>query len=121
MDSGTSTAARTAAAATGTSAQNADSQPKCASSSPPVPGPAATPRPVTAPYTPMARARSARSGEVLALIDKVVGVDGGGEGAHNEPPGDQRAGAARQAEQQHRSAVEPVADRPSGQQQGGEG
>ena len=61
LDSGTSRNASTAAtSATGTSARNTLPHQKCASSTPPVTGPTATPRPVTAPQTPIALARSDR-------------------------------------------------------------
>ena len=66
-------AATAAMTAAGTRARNTDPYQKCASNSPPVTGPTATPSPVTAPQTPMAPARCFRSGYALVMIDNVVG------------------------------------------------
>ena len=46
---------------------------KCSSSQPPLIGPRATPSPVIAPHSPMARARSPRSVNRLEMIDRVAG------------------------------------------------
>jgi hypothetical protein len=60
-------------AATGAMATKTLPHQKCSSSQPPVTGPRATPRPVMAPHTPMARARSPRSVYRLEMIDRVDG------------------------------------------------
>ena len=94
LDSGTSTTVATSASsATGTSARNTDGQPKWASSRPPVTGPTATPRPVTAPQTPIALARSRAVGEGVGDDRQRRREDQRGERAHHEAHGDQRAGA----------------------------
>ena len=58
---------------TGTLMKNTDPQPKCSTSRPPMTGPIAMPMPATPAHTPMARARSAGSRNVLVRIDSVVG------------------------------------------------
>ena len=58
---------------TGTLMKNTEPQPRCSTSSPPTTGPIAIPMPATPAHTPIARARSAGSRNVLVRIDSVVG------------------------------------------------
>ncbi len=64
---------RNVSAATGAITTNTLPHQKCSSSQPPLMGPKATPSPVIAPHSPMARARSPRSVNRLEMIDKVAG------------------------------------------------
>ena len=66
-------AASTPTAATGAMTTKTLPHQNCSSSKPPAIGPTATPRPVIAPQTPMARARSSRPVYRLEMIDSVAG------------------------------------------------
>src|SRR5437763_890803 len=72
---------------TGTLMRNTEPHPKRSTSSPPTTGPMAIPMPATPAHTPIARARSAGSRNVLVRIDRVVGK-------MNAPPTPMRARAA---------------------------
>ena len=69
----TSGAATAATRAMGTSARNRLPHQKTSNSAPPRIGPIATPRPVTAPHSPMATARCFGSRKVSVMIASVVG------------------------------------------------
>src|SRR5215813_5090193 len=74
-DSGTNNAAPTIAAATiGTLTQKMKRQPKPSTRAPPRIGPSPSAKPDTEPNTPMALARSARAGNVVATIDIATGL-----------------------------------------------
>ncbi len=74
-DSGTNSAAHTMAATTiGTLTQKMARQPRPSTRTPPRIGPSARARPDIEPNTPMARARSAGSGKVLAVIASATGL-----------------------------------------------
>jgi hypothetical protein len=64
----------TAAAMTGALIQNTDLQPNAAMSAPPVTGPAAMLSPKTEAHTPIARARSRRSGIAFTTIASATGL-----------------------------------------------
>src|SRR5437763_15739364 len=111
-DSGTNSAVRTIAAIpTGILTQKIPRQPTESTSAPPTTGPSATLRPNTPPQTPIARARSAGSVNVLVMMDIATGLS-------IEPP---TAWIIRKATSQPRPGArlhrsEPTADtaRPAG-------
>ncbi len=73
-DSGTNfSVSSSAATPTGRLSQKIDRQPTDSTSSPPTSGPAAMETPMTAPQTPIARARSRGSVKVLVMIDMATG------------------------------------------------
>ncbi|MCZ7534929.1 MAG: hypothetical protein M5T61_02585 [Acidimicrobiia bacterium] len=67
------TAATPLMTTTGRFTRNVDPHQKWSSRKPPMMGPSATPMPVTAAHTPMARGRSC-AGKTLVMIERVAGI-----------------------------------------------